>query len=592
MSSAPTSRESLGLIGNSAVGYQLAVLHGRRLLAVLLPVLSTALLSLYLLDLLRERDRMVILDGYPAVSGTGSGGTGWAKIAVVAACWLVGLAAGTATVADAEQNRTTRPLRTLTAAVVGARLLIRLIATRGRVPSTAGAFVLGGIVLPLGAAFVLGDAWAALPDAFGVPLAALLLTFVVAAQAGILAHVGLPTPTEVAEAAGSSADAEAEVPGAVRRPWAAVAVAVVALVAPIGFAALNPFGVSRVESFGNAPGPVAAVAWPAGGNPVIATISGARFCDSDLCDRYVDQDGGPGVYDGYGTAAISADGTAVVKAALTGGSDTGGPFIHYSLCTRAGCPAQWFPVRASAREPAGWADLAAAVAPDHSFWFGLATVPENDESRYELAFIRCPDSECSKPERHRAGTVARDPEDVFAGRRRAALAIGADGRPTLVVRTGTVAHVVTCDPVGCANPRTTSTFAGAGTTAWSTDAGEPGRVIGFEPGRLQVGEQIVPLESAEIAAWSGAVAAAGSHVYATAAERADPPGLHVTVTTADEPAEPAYWRQVLWRCDTGGCSRQALDGLTQTWGREGLAVAGDGRVLIVGESRILLVTPR
>ncbi|GAA1646496.1 hypothetical protein [Actinoplanes couchii] len=655
MSSAPAPRESLGLIGNSAVGYQLAVVHGRRLLAVLLPLLTAAMLGLYLLDLLLARQQTVILDGYPSVPAIED--PAWAKSAVVIVFWLIGLTAATTAVADAERGRTTRPRAALTAAirrlpalvilsaavaggtfllvtavagiasempeailpllcgalllaaVIGARLLIGLIAsggpertpTRGRVLSTAGAFVLGGVVIPLAGALLTAGPWTVLPPAFLVPLTALVLTFVVAAQAGILAHIGLlhtaaqdpvdPPLPETESPETETAETEAPRAGAVRRPWFAVAAVIVVLALPVGVAALNPLGAPVVRSHGDVPSGVAAVAWPAGQHPVIATISGARFCDDDLCDRHVTRNGGPSVYDGYGTAAISTDGTAVVKAALTGGADTGGPFVHYTVCTRSGCPEQWFPVRASAGEPSGWSDLAAAVAPDQAVWFGLAAVPEEDANRYEITLIRCPDASCSRPERHRAGTVDRDPEDSFAGRRRISLSIGADGRPVLMIRTGTVATVVTCDPVTCAAPRTTSAFAGTSGTTWDTLAGDPATVIAFDPGRLQFGEQLITLDSGRTAAWSGAVASEGSHVYATAAEQADPPGLHVTISTDGEPAEPGYWRQILWRCDQNGCSRQALDGMTESWGREGLAVSGDGQVLIVRQDRILLFTP-
>ncbi len=701
----PTPYVSLGLLGDIAVGWSLAIRHARRLLAVLLPLLAVALLGLLTLDLLLGRDQLVILDGALVVGDPGE--LGWAPAAVIVGCWVVGLTAGTATIAAAERGR---PLGTLAAlvvgitripvlaiaaalafgaftvaggaflllgvaagdggatpglflilavgavlAVAGARLLIGLIAsggsawtpTRGRVAATAGAVLLGGAGVPLVGAFLLDAGLSAIPPVARAPIATILLTGVLMSQAGILALTGLlqpavpdpepaapatvdtgavpepaapapvdpgaglaPTPPGDAVLPGEdgvpagTGDEESGVgdgrgggdgsgvgpgPGVVRgrRPWLAGVAALVALGAPAVIAVTNPLGVPTVRSHGDAPGDVAAIGWPAGKHPVMATVSGARFCDNDLCDRYVSHNGGPTVWDGYGTAAVSPDGESVLKAALTGGPESGGPFINFALCTRRGCPNEWFPVRASAKEPAGWSDLAVAVAPDQALWFGLATVAEKDESRFDITLIRCADADCAEPERHRAGSAGRDPEDALAGRRRNVLSIGADGRPTLVIRAGAEATTVTCDPVTCANPGTSAAFAGDGAIAWSADGEQPGRVLSFEPGRIRIGERMMPVQSGAIAYGSGAVTAAGPVVYATAAEAATPPGLHVSIGPSDE---PTYWRQVLWRCDVNGCDRRVLDSMAEAYGREAIVVAADGRVLIVRQSRMLLLS--
>lgn len=599
------------LIGNVAAGYRLARTHRRQLLAVLLPVLTAALLGLYLLDLLLGRDQTVIINGAPVVHGSET--LALAKIALVAACWLIGLVAAVLVVIGARpRTAILTGLKRLpvfaialcavaggtilllsmvagiaggvfgmiivlggltVAAVLAARLLIHLVAPlSGRpVAATAGAFLLGGVAVPLGVSWLADQLTDVIHPVVIRVIGAALITGVVAAQAGILAHIHLNGREAVVQP--------------VRRLRYAGAAAVVALLAPAAVAVVNPFGAPTVRSHAGAPDGAAAVVWPAGKHPVIATVTGARFCDNDVCDEYVTHNGGPGVWDGWGRAAISADGNAVVKAALTGGEGDGGPFINFAYCTRDGCREAWVPVRASAEEPFGWPELAVAAATDGSIWFGLAMASENEkpgEATFGITFLRCPDATCAKPERHRAGTVERLTGDDFTGRQRTALSIGADGRPALTVRSGWIAGVVTCEPVTCANPRTSSTLAGDQDTAWAVTA--TGQTVVFEPGLVRIGEQMVPLESNELAPRSGAVTAAGSGVYATAAEATPRPGPHITIGTP-----PEHWQQVLWRCSQERCSRQILDDMEQTAGREALAVADDGSVLIVREDRILLL---
>ena len=122
----------------------------------------------------------------------------------------------------------------------------------------------------------------------------------------------------------------------------------------------------------------------------------------------------------------------MVKAALSGGADYGGPFIHHARCTRDGCPQAWVPVRASAREPFGWPELAAAIAPAAAVWFVLAMPGGSEEpgrATYRIAFIRCAEVGCARPQRHPGGTVRRTPDDWTGGTSRAQLRIDADGRP-------------------------------------------------------------------------------------------------------------------------------------------------------------------
>ncbi|MEU4427770.1 hypothetical protein AB0F81_44710 [Actinoplanes sp. NPDC024001] len=363
--------------------------------------------------------------------------------------------------------------------------------------------------------------------------------------------------------------------------------AIVAVALPIlitgAVAVINPFGAFEARTTDGPPWGAAAVAWPAGQHPVIVTMGEVRFCDTDLCDSFTSHDGGPPVHDGYGTAGIGTDGTAVT-AALTGGENDGGPFIHHARCTRDdGCREAWLPVRASARETwdpeLGRPELATSAGPDGAAWFFVAIPASAD--RYRLALIRCPDTECAKPQRHDVGSHERLPEDGYRDGSRARLSIGADGRPVASLWSGHGVHQVTCGQVRKAD------VSGAPPEAvWAAPAALGQQVAALQPGRLQI-EHFEPLENG-VAAESGAVAVAGDTVYAAEAvtsTRQD--GFHVTVGEA-----PQFWRQVLWRCTFAReCHRVPLDVYEGPARREMLAPGPDGRVLIVREDRILLVDP-
>ena len=619
------------MISNALAGYRLAADHLRQLLAVLLPVLAAALLSLALLDVAFGRGRTVIINRLPVVEGVHA--LALARFAVVAVFWLLGLAAAAFTAAGGLRGHAVRPTRALLAAarsfpllaagaaaavgltvvalrivtghrpglarivttvaagdgprgvldalgpagrlplaatliaggLLASRLAVGVFAhelgasgrrlTRGRLPGTVGAFLLGGIAVPL---------LLVLLSRFTLPLALLL-------QAGVLAHVVVSQlPADDVETV------EARLAGLAGRParlrWLAGvgAAAVVALLAPAGVAAANPLHAPVVEAHGDAQGSPIAAAWPTGRHPVIATVVGARFCDNDVCDRYVAVDGGPAVMDTHGAAGISADGTSVVKATLTGGLDTGGPFLNYARCTRDGCRQAWLPVRASARERFAWPEMGAAVAPDGALWFALAT-PSDDDKSFRVSFLRCVSVGCPRPERHDAGTVQHIADPAASKSQRVHLSVGADGRPTATIRTGAEAVQVTC----CDPAKPAALTAGEPGTVWTA---EPGRVIAFQAGRLRAGDQLLPLPGGRTAEWSGAVATTGGEVYVTAAEAPEDLGY------------PARWQQVVWRCGTAVCRRQVLDTFPTTFTRETMAVAADGRVFIARSDRILLLS--
>jgi hypothetical protein len=218
-----------------------------------------------------------------------------------------------------------------------------------------------------------------------------------------------------------------------------------------------------------------AVAWPAGGHPVIVTSGGVWFCDDDLCDRFTDVSGGPLTIDGFGTASVGMDGT-VVKTAVTGGPDTGGPFVQYARCVRDGCRQAWLPVRATGREKPGplgvGAEATGAAAPDGSIWLFVAVpVDGGKHGRYRFQMIRCGDVGCADPQRHDLGFADHTPEDGFPHGRRARLTIGADGRPVASFWLGWNVHRFGCEPVTCAEPRQTVGRATPPDAVW-TVAGE------------------------------------------------------------------------------------------------------------------------
>ncbi|HLL66978.1 MAG TPA: hypothetical protein VK453_14925 [Micromonosporaceae bacterium] len=660
----PSPRHSQGLIGNAVAGYLLALVHWRQLLAVLLPVLTPAVLGLVLLDLLVGRDNMVMMDYVPLVRDDGGKVLAWARLGLVPACWMLALSATAVAVTGAERGHAVRPVKAIraavrhfpvfaigmctvvvatvlmlwvvaavaatmgsgvvglililgtlaVAAVVSARMLVGVIShqlggsdwrlTRGRVTSTAGAFLLGGVVVPLFLVYLGVRVLVDIPLSGAIrAMGAVLPVGLIAAQAGILAHVYL-LQRDVSQSPGQEstdlsaidaplADLSGEPP---RRRWLAVAVAamIAALLASPGVEAANPFGAPTVRSHEDTLAGASAVAWPAGQHPTIATTGGARFCDNDVCDRYTARNGGPVVMDGVGTAGISADGATVLKAAVTGSQERGGPFLHYARCTRDGCPEAWLPVRASAEEPFGWPEIAVAVGPDDAIWFAVAMPSADNEpgkATYRITFVRCADLGCARPQRHEMGTVWRMPGDGSADRHRVRLSIGTAGQPVATVRTGLSASRVTCEPVSCTNPTTTHLLVGQAGTAWTTVPAPTGPVVAFQPGELRIGERMVPLKASQIASGSGALAATTSRVYATAAEATNYPGLRIRIGPQRNPRQPEYLQQVLWRCDGSRCRRHVLDAFETTAGNEMLAVSADDRVLIVRQDRILLFSP-
>ena len=614
------------MINNVVAGYQLAAAQLRQLLAVLLPVVAAALLSLALLDLALGRDRTVIINRLPVVDGDHV--LAWARFAVIGAFWLLGLTAAALTAVGGERGHAVRPrsallaaarsfpLYTAGAAAVAALLvaalwmvaggrpdLDRIVATlvagdgprsvldalgpADRLPLAAALLVAGLIaarvaigLLPhqLGGPAGRGLARSFLLGGIVVPLVPVLLSplflpVAVLLQAGVLAHVYLlpRLPADLAVADARLARLAGR-PARLRWLAGAAIVTAIALLTPAGVAAANPLHAPVVRSHVDAPSSPVAAAWPAGRHPVIATTSGARFCDDDVCDRYVAVNGGPAVMDGHGAAGISPDGTSVVKAALTGGLDSGGPFLDYARCTRDGCRQAWLPVRASAKERFAWPSLAAAVAPDRALWFALVT-PSADDKTFQITFLRCAEVGCPHPERHAAGTVEHIADPVSVENERVRLTVGPDGRPTATIRTGVQAVQLTCCDAAAAQPA--GLFTGEPGPMWTAG---PGRLIALLPGVLQDGDRLLSLPGGQIAKWSGALATSGSEVYATAAE-------------APESGTPSHWRQVLWRCAVAACHRQVLDEFPTTFTREAMAVAADGRVLIARPDRVLLLQP-
>ncbi|GIF09799.1 hypothetical protein [Actinoplanes siamensis] len=654
-----------GLVSNAGAGYRLAAKYRRQLLTVVLPVLAPTLIGLALVDLLLGREHASITNSVLVIDGSDGGTPSWARLGLIATFWLLALPAATLALIGAKRGHTVRPLKAIVAAVrylpalavgvcaaavlafallwmaaalagaaggglpgvvlvvgalavagvLAARILISVLSrliggpggavTAGPVAGTAGAFLLGGVAVPLVLAHLADRiGGAARVPVVGQTIDAVLLIALIAMQAGILAYVCLQrrdaTGTGEQEPARPAVD-DARLSALAGRPMRLPGLAIVAaataiaVLTPWGIAAANPFGAPTVRSHPDAPDGVAAIAWPAGKHPVMATIDGARFCDNDVCDSYVAHNGTPLVIDGRGDASISADGATVVSATLGGGENNGGPFINYGRCTRAGCSQAWLPARASAKEPVAWPELAVAIAPDQAIWFVLATPSADDragKATYRIRFIRCAKVGCPQPQRFDGGTMERIVEDSAEYRQRARLTIGADGRPLATIRTGVEAALITCDPVTCAHARSTWVFAGEPGRTWVAPATSTEPLVTFQPDALRIGEQLVPLSSNDVPSWSGALAVAGGRVYATAAEPATTrrQGLHITIGTDVVPEQPDRWQQVLWRCDQSHCQRQVMDSFDSVYAGEALAVSPDGRVLVVRTDRILLVS--
>jgi hypothetical protein len=599
-----------GLLGKVASGYGLAWSARRPLAAVLLPVVAAMLLGTALLDVVLGEGRLVIVDG---VTLPGEAGIlAWAKAAVAVSCWLIALIAGAWAISrgtgPVEALRhgtkhlpafgigliaaggclflalwavagltTGRPALVLTVAVLvaaaltAARVLLAGIAWAvegsGRKPAwaEAGSFLLGGVAVPLLIAYG-RDGIGGFPYA-GVLVDTVLVTVVLAAQVGLVARPYVRDP-----AARRSA-----------RLWPATAMVTAAVLVSVGVVVANPYAAPSVRTQDDGPSSPVAVAWPAGQHPVIATISGVWFCDDDLCEDFTDVHGGPPAMDGYGAATIGADGT-VVRTAVTGGPEKGGPFVHYARCVREGCQEAWLPVRATAAEkldPEAGVEVAGAVAPDGALWFFVAApIAGGELGRYRFSLIRCTDVVCKSPQRHQLGTTARTPQDGHRNGDRARLSIGADGRPAASFWIGWSIRQYSCEPVTCAGPRESDRDAAPPNAIWDG-------AVAFRPGQLFDGRGAASI-AGDAAAQSGALFVAGPQVYVAAALPSGPDsGFHLSV---GEPTQ--YWRQTVWRCVRLDCVRSPMDVYEGEARRELLAVAEDGRVLVVRDDHIaLLETP-
>ncbi|GGN72545.1 hypothetical protein GCM10010112_41020 [Actinoplanes lobatus] len=584
-------------------GYRLAWEFRRVLAAVLLPVVAVALLVTAVLDRFAG-DRPTVALAMPGV---------------LVAAWIVGLLAGVGAVARGHGvvGAVRRAVAFLPVFAVGlvavggaVHLGLLMVAGSGSVPLVpavlaagglvasrlvlagvawaigerdrpaswreAGTFLLGGVVVPALAAYLLPDFVADF----------VLLPLLLVAQVGLSACLHMPrNPADAVEAA-LSADqgdpAAAAVAGRRVRVWPGVAMFAVAVLVAGGPAVAGRFGGPVRTNDGGPSGPVA-VTWPAGRHPVIVTDAGVWYCDDDLCEEFTDVNGGPPAIDGWATVGIGADGT-VVKTAVTGGPDKGGPFLDYGRCVPEGCREAWLPVRASAKEkldPMASVEAAGAPAPDGSLWFFVAAPAEGGElGRYRFLLIRCADMECAEPQRHEIGVTDRSPEDGYRNGTRARLTIGADGRPDAAFWTGMSVLRFSCDPVTCANPRQTANDGVAPRGIWTT-AGD--QIVAYFDQRLFRGTDLTQVAT-DSANGTGGLAVAGLSVYVAAALPGPPDrGFHLTI---GEPAR--HWQQTVWRCTGATCDSVPMDRYDGDPQRELLTVAEDGRILLVRPGRVVL----
>jgi hypothetical protein len=277
-------------------------------------------------------------------------------------------------------------------------------AARGPSWRDAVLFLLGGVVMPLLLA-VVADAIGISDAPYAGPLVGVVLIVI-----ALMAQVGLAARPHVSDSVGSARAVW----------WPGVALVGAAVLAPVGLAVLNPIDLPTVRTHERGPSTAMAVAWPAGGHPVIVTSGGVWFCADDLCNRFTDVSGGPPTIDGFGTASVGVDGT-VVKTAVTGGPDTGGPFVQYARCVRDGCRQAWLPVRATVREKPGplgvGTEAAGAAAPDGAIWLFVAVpVDGGKHGRYRFQMIRCEDVGCADPQRHELGFADHTPADGVPAR--------------------------------------------------------------------------------------------------------------------------------------------------------------------------------
>ncbi|MBL7258548.1 hypothetical protein [Paractinoplanes lichenicola] len=609
-----TSHE--GLLGNVASGYGLASRRWRRLFAVVLPVAATMLVVSTLADLALGSGRLVIVDGIPeALSGDGLAGV---KAVTAVVFWLVGLVGGVWAVArDAGpreslwQGVKSLPAYGIGLIAVGGGAFLALWAAAGLARGGAGlvlivavlvavvlgaarvlligidqlvgsgtaptwgealSFVLGGVAVPMLVAY----GW----ERLGAPGSETVLLIV-----ALVAQIGLAARPH-SRGAGTSGAKDAAAARA-RRPrlWPAITVFAVAVALAAGVLLTNPYDAPVVRTNSAGSSGARAVAWPAGRHPVIVTTSEVWFCDDDLCQNSTDVSGGPPTVEGYGSATIGADGT-VVKTALTGGPDKGGPFVHYARCVREGCQEAWIPVRASGRERLdveGRTEVAGAPAPDGALWLFVATpITGGQHGRYRFSMIRCADVACAAPQRHQVGVLDRTPEDGYPDGRRARLTIGTDGRPDGSFWIGHSVYRYSCEPVTCAAPKQSAVDSGPSDAAW-TVAGD--RTVFVRGGELFDGHTSTPVGGSGNSKLAAA-AVAGPDVYVAAAVPTEAAGSGFRITYG-EPVQ--HWRQTVWRCRNQECASTPLDSYDNQEREQLLAVSADGRVLVVRDDHIVLL---
>ncbi|MBM2615706.1 hypothetical protein JIG36_09085 [Actinoplanes sp. LDG1-06] len=544
----------------------------RPVLAVVLPVVAVILLASSLLDLWPGEGHLVIVDG--VAENLDSGPLAWAELALTVMLWLVGLVAGAWTAV-----RGVGPVEALGQGVKHLPWFVTGLITAG-----------GATFLAMWAPFVVAPGPIGLVLSVSILLAAVFLTArllisgvdravggsgrdvtwgetalfllggilgpaLFAWGAGFIPYVGTALSMTVAltlqAVLAARPHTREEAHGTRARIWPGAALIAFAVAVSAGLVVVNPSGAPQVRTHDRGPATATAVVWPAGQHPVIVTSPGVWYCDDDLCRSFTNVNGGPPTTDGYSRVVIAADGT-VVKARLSGGPDKGGPFVHYARCTRDGCREAWLPVRASAKEklsPMVEAEVAGASAPDGSLWFFVAAPVEGGQyGRYRFSLIRCADVACSKPQRHQVGVTDRTPEDGYQNGTRASLTVGADGRPAATFWVGHSLYRYGCEPVTCASPKHTA------------DVAPP------EPDSLN------------------ATTVVGSTTYEATAVPAPAPGFHLTIGESRK-----YWRQMVSRCVDGDCVSSPMDAYEGDVRRPLLAVAEDGRVLVVREDRVVLL---
>ena len=302
-----------GMFEAVVAGYHLAWTQRRRLLTVQFPILAVLLTGTVLLDLVPGRDSTAVIDHVLVLTGE-PGLVTLVHGLLTGLCALLALIAG-ALALTAEENPVRAAGRKLLVVVFGlllvggaavalfwllrnlagvalflavaglgsARLVLESVVPHPTWRATASVLIGAlGLTLPFG--YVLG-LFTVVP-LLTAPAGTLLLIIVLAGLAGVLAvHAAAPEAVEAPKKRGL---------------WLAAGAVVASLVLGGGAAFANPRGAPVVRTHEGFSGGAEAIAWPAGQHPVIVTGAGVRFCDTDLCDRFTGQTGGPAVGDGAG----------------------------------------------------------------------------------------------------------------------------------------------------------------------------------------------------------------------------------------------------------------------------------------------------